>query len=103
MYFIILFSFFFFAVRANVMFISWRIQMSELNWIEYPHAAAFIDSVNLIFVCFHFLKLAKQKLINGGTNVQGPNGSNDQLGWYETRIVISIEIRFILGFINNFE
>ena len=25
---------FFFAVRANVMFISWRVQMSELNWIE---------------------------------------------------------------------
>ena len=24
----------FFAVRANVMFISWRVQMSELNWIE---------------------------------------------------------------------
>ena len=24
---------FFFAVRANVMFISWRVQMSELNWI----------------------------------------------------------------------
>ena len=23
-----------FAVRANVMFISWRVQMSELNWIE---------------------------------------------------------------------
>ena len=34
MYFIILVSFFF-AVRANVMFISWRVQMSELNWIEY--------------------------------------------------------------------
>ena len=25
---------FFFAVRANVMFISWRIHMSELNWIN---------------------------------------------------------------------
>ena len=23
-----------FAVRANVMFISWRVQMSELNWID---------------------------------------------------------------------
>ena len=34
MYFIILFSFFF-AVRANVMLISWRVQMSELNWIEH--------------------------------------------------------------------
>ena len=29
MYFIIVA---FFAVRANVMFISWRVQMSELNW-----------------------------------------------------------------------
>ena len=27
-------AFFFFAVHANVMLISWRVQMSELNWIE---------------------------------------------------------------------
>ena len=34
MYFIIIYSFFL-RVHANVMFISWRVQMSELNWIEF--------------------------------------------------------------------
>ena len=42
---------FLFAVRANVMFISWRVQMSELNWIEL-NAEAWTRNGSFLFLSF---------------------------------------------------